>query len=170
MSKTSTYDIEFSKVRLWLLGKEKPSLFTRIIFWAGLPIWVWLFFSYLLQTLSIRMVSISANAALIKENIRLLGESYGISDFETQYATMGMSGVFASILVIAGLILMWRQWKAGYACILIGLSACIAIPAYFLGGKFFLEEQSAWHWILPGVVLLLAMIDWVIKMRITSPR
>lgn len=170
MAKTSTYDIEFSTVRIWLLGKEKPTLFTRVIFWMGVPVWVWLFFSFLLQTLSIRMVNVSGNAAEIKENIRAIGEAYGIADFENQYATMGMSGVLASALFVAGLILMWRQWKAGYAFILIGLSACVAIPAYFLGGKFFLEEQSAWHWMLPGLVLLLAMIDWVVKMRITSPR
>jgi len=160
---TTSYTIRTKTIKNFILGKESPSLFTRIVFWLNVPLALWYLIFFVLEFLAIRLVHTLKDSEEVLDRINEIGSNYGLSDIPQSFFLMSVSGLMGVALMIVGMLLFWRKIKWGYPVYLIGISIVFVSPMVFLGYTYFSEEQTILELLLPMLALVLVLIDWMRK-------
>lgn len=163
-----TYDIKVKRIRTFFLGNERPALFSRILFYCSLPLFVYYLFAFTLELLAIRLIETLPNAVQIKESLDKVGERYAIEGIENVFFQMALTGLIGTALFFAGMLLIWRKKYTGYPVYIVGLLICMTAPWLFFGYGYYVNEQSIIDWIIPSFVLIMALTDWAVKSRRTT--
>jgi hypothetical protein len=157
------------KVRRFVLGKRKPDGFTRLIFTINLVgvliLTVWNFLSYLALLFS---DFIKANKgfsvnAIIRRNGRNLG--FEGQDFLDAISLYYFLNIFIWMVVLFGLILMYRKVKI-YALFYFGALAVHFILMFsMLGLQYFLEDITWFDKLIYASLVVSTMIHSALLKR-----
>lgn len=135
------------KVKRFILGSEKPELYTRISVIIGFSVWLYFTIWQILIFLSIVLVNRLQNPQMITDTFNRLGNKYafmhrwGLDTLNTLllHSTIVLGLYFLSLV---GLIFIYRKKRLGYGMYLIGSGLIIAFTVIFLGQDYFIEQIS----------------------------
>ena len=154
-----SYNANIRGIRNFFLGEESPQWYSQIIVLTGFLTWIWFFFGYLLGLLALKIVQGNAEVK-VRESFERIGEKYGLSDVMDLYANMTITGLIGAVMMMTGLIFIWRRWLAGYFIFLPGLVLCIISPMIFMSYEYLVHEHTPAEYILPAIVFLLFLFDF----------
>lgn len=165
---SATYDIRFSRIKNFFLGKENPGIYTQIIFIAGIISFLWFFSWNLLNLLALHMIENEDNMKQLKMLFYQMSEKYGVYDVFTAYYLMVVVSLAGAGLMLVGLLFTWRKKLWASYLFLAGQSICILSPVLFMGMSFFLNEMSPIEYLGPFFLILLFMIEiWLLRRSIS---
>lgn len=150
------------RMRLWILGKQKPDGFTRFLFSISLFAWlmltIWNMVSYfVLLTSDI----IEENKGFsVKDVIIKNGQNLGFNgeEFLASITTFYFNSLFVWLFILVGLVFMYRK-KTIYTFIVLGGLAFHFIYMFFiLGFQYFIEDVSFFDKTLYLVLILVTII------------
>lgn len=159
------------KIKILVLGKEKPNLFTRFSVIIGFFIWLYFTVWQLLIFLSIVWVDKLENAKTIKKTFAIIGGKYG---FNIKYGLDTMHILFYHSLAIfvlcffslVGLIFIYRQKRIGHIIFVLSNVINILFTIVFLGGTYYTEQISSFDKILFYLfTLYFAVVLFVFKTK-----
>ena len=131
----------FQRVKTVILGKEKPNLITRISVISGFVIWVYLFSGQLLTYLALLMHNTLSQSTKIKGAYTRVGkEMYGLGDPIALLKIHSLIQIIIYVLILAGLILIWRKKKLGFALYIVGFAISLFVSFILMGWKFMAKE------------------------------
>lgn len=152
----------FARLRQLLLGKSKPDGFTRLMFsfalfsWCLLALWNAISYFVLLSSKVIQQnKGFSVHEVIIKngQNLGFNGE-----EFLGSITNFYFNNLFIWLLILIGIILMYRKLKL-YPFILLGGLAIHFIYMFFvLGFQYFIEDISFFDKILYLILFLVTLI------------
>lgn len=161
----STYNLELSGIRALLFGKKKPSILTRILCWSSLTVFAIFFGWYLLNLIALKMIDTMPNAAKLKLVFEDIAYRYQISDIYQSCTNMALAGLFGSIALFIGVMLVWRELKMGYYFLFAGLFLIAFSPMLFIGVNYLANEQAGWEYLLPILVISFGIVERLILRR-----
>lgn len=164
----ATYDIKFSRLKNFFLGKENPGFYTRIIFIAGFISFLWFFSWNLLNLLALRMIENDDKMKHLKMIFYELRDNYGVYDVFTAYFLMVIVSLSGSALMFIGLLFVWRKKIWASYLFLAGQTICLLSPVLFMGMSFFLNEMSPAEYFGPLFLILLFAIEIWLQRRSLS--
>ncbi|MFZ5554644.1 MAG: hypothetical protein ACOZCO_16130 [Bacteroidota bacterium] len=164
----ATYDLKFSRIKNFLLGKEKPSLYTQIACITGFISFAWFFSWYLLNLLALHMIETEEKLKGLKMVFYQLKDKYGLYDVFTTYYLMVLICLAASGIMFVGLLFSWRKKLWAPYLFIVSQTICIIIPVVFMGISYFINEMSPAEQFGPFLPLLLFIIEiWRNRRQIT---
>lgn len=131
-----------SKLKTWILGKDKPDTYTQVSFYVGLAIFgliaTWLILGY--SVVSNTMFIEQEKGIPVHEIIQELGRRYGFTDelFLSRLINFYHLALFSWVTILIGLVLQWRKNKAFIYFILVGASL-------YLVGMWSMLSFSYWY-------------------------
>ena len=103
------------RLKILILGKNKPNFLTRISVWAGFFIWLYLISWQMLTLISILLMGTLKQADLIEKSFRKLGTKlYGNPDILQVLTIHTFLQIGAFMVILVGLILIWRRKRIGF--------------------------------------------------------
>ncbi|MGV6862668.1 MAG: hypothetical protein ACWA41_12930 [Putridiphycobacter sp.] len=135
------------KIKISILGKEKPKLFRRISVMVGFGVWLYFTIWQTLIFLSILLMERLKNYETIKEAFDRVGAKYafmhrwGLKTTDVLiYHSIGMFVLFG--INLFALILIYRKRKIGHVLYLVSFLLMGLFSYFFLGHKYFTNEIS----------------------------
>lgn len=150
------------KIKRFLLGKQKPDRFTRLIFTLNLIMWS-LFFSWNALSYTALQLSdfIKANKGFsVNAIIRRQGREYGFAgqDFLDNLHIYLFLQFFIFFIILIGLFLMYRKKTIYIVFYFGGFLIHFVVMFLLLGSQYFMEDITFFDKILYGFMLLTAFI------------
>ena len=150
------------KLRRFIIGKNKPDGFTRLIFLINLLCWCLLTFWNLLSYIAIQLSDvIEENKKFsVNEIIRKNGRELGFEgqDFLEAISLYYFINIFIWGIVFIGLTMMYRKLKVYPIFFLGGLILHFVIMFYMIGMQYFIEDVSFFDKILYASMIVTGLI------------
>jgi hypothetical protein len=157
------------KIKVFIIGNEKPNWLTRISIIVGFAIWLYFIIYLSIIFLSILFVDTLQDPELIKSTFGKIGGQY---NFNIDYANLSWQAIdviFYHALIsicllgisLVGLILIYRRKKMGYILYLSGNAVTTLFTILFLGLTYFKDQITLTDKLLfAGITIyfLIAMI------------
>jgi len=140
----------FQRLKNITLGKEKPNLLTRISVIGGFAIWLYLFSWHLLTLLSVILFRNLEYGPKISANYQSVGSKYGYYDTVNKLIIHSSAQIIIYIVVLTGLILIWRQKKLGIIVYLISNLSTLFITLIIMGTAYLKYEVGITEYIMIG--------------------
>ncbi len=153
----ASYDMGSRRIKNILFGKRNPGVYMQIVCIAGLIAFAWFFFWNFANLLALRMMNTLPKAAHIKQAFIRLGESYEIHNIIEVYFRMVVAGLSGSTLLLAGILLMWREYRWAAGLYILGLLVCVLSPIGFIGFRYVTQEQYIPEYVVPVVLIVMAL-------------
>jgi len=134
------------KFRNFVFGKEKPDIYTRVVFIVNLIIWLsfqlWTAISYF--TLYNRSMIEQQKGIQIEKIIRDRGVELGFidDDFISRLLTLNAIGIICWGLVFFGLILLFRKRKQFIFFMLGGSLFYLGMSVFYVSYSYFIEDTT----------------------------
>ncbi len=150
-----------------ILGSDKPNLITRASVISGFVIWLYLFSWQLLTFLSIILLGNLEQSAYIKAIYVHVGNAYD-NNIINKLFLHSISQIIVYLIILAGLILIWRKRKIGFLMYIIGFMTSLIITFIILGLKYMTREIPVFDYILILSSLIYFSIGIIIFNRKSS--
>jgi len=165
---SATYNIKFSRVKNFFLGKEIPGIYTQLIFITGAISFLWFFSWNLLNLLALHMIENEDKMKHLKMIFYELRDHYGVYDVFTAYYLMVMLSLAGSGIMLIGLLFTWRKKIWASYLFLAGQTICLLSPILFMGISFFLNEMHPAEYFGPFLIIILFTIEIWLRRRTVS--
>lgn len=155
-------------IRNWIIGKNRPDLYTRLVFYTNLVIWfiftIWSGFSYF------ALVSrdwVRQHKGINVENmIEARGKELGFESgtFLQRLEFSNFVALLCWSLFFLGLVLLYRKKKVFIYFTLPALAVYVVMNVFYLGFSYFLEDTTLFDKILLLIsALSLIAISFMIR-------
>lgn len=137
------------RIRILILGKEKPNLLTRASVISGFIIWLYLMSSQLLTLLSIVLLDKLDNSPRIRASYSGVGNSYyGYTDTINRLFFHSLSEILVYLVMLVALVLIWRKKKIGLILYVAGNAGILFVTFLIMGWKYMAREIAIFDYIL----------------------
>lgn len=156
------FQSQLKQTKSFVFGDESPNLYTQIVFFVGLTISLifelWNVISFMilkfpLYLKSNRQVDVEAIVALRGSE---LGFEEGIFYRNLEY--FNLIGIVVWVVVIAGLIFLWRKKKWSTYAIVGSIIVYLISMIFLLGMTYFIEDTTLFDKIILLLILVLVFI------------
>lgn len=150
------------RARNFVLGDERPGLYTQIVFFTGLLITsifgIWNTISYIIlkQPLFLKRHKQVDVEAIISLRGRELG--FEGTDFYNYLERFHLTGIVLWFCVLIGFIFLWRKQKWSAYIIIGGILLYSSIMTFLLGATYFVEDTTLFDKLSLLVLFLLVLI------------
>lgn len=134
------------RVRNLIFGKKKPDIYTRITFYLNLLIWVgfmlWSIISYI--AISSRKLIFEIKGIPVESIIQERGHALGFTEdtFISRLTTFHAISVICWIVVLFGLILLYRKQRRFVYFILGGTTFYVGMIIFYISFQYFREDVT----------------------------
>jgi hypothetical protein len=145
----------FQRIKIGILGKEKPNILTRFSVITAFLIWLYFATIYGLTLISLLLVDTLKNEKFIKASLEDVGlKKYGYMNTVqklTNYATVELAIL---ILALMGLIFIWRKKRVGFLFYIAANIGLILVVYLMMGYTYLSTEFGSFNLILIGASTL----------------
>lgn len=128
---------------VWLImGKQRPNFLTRISVIAGFIVWLYLLSWHILVLLSTTLIDTVHKSSYVRAAFTTVGSKYGLVDPLNQLLANSFVQVIVYLVILVGLILIWRRKKIGFLMVIFSYLATFILTFFILGLKYLLAESS----------------------------
>jgi hypothetical protein len=156
------------RVRVLILGRERPNLVTRVSVGIGFGIWVYLVTWQILTLMTLLLMSSIDQSELLQSAFSRVGSNlYGYTNTIGRLTIHNIVELIAYGAVLIGLIFIYRKKRIGFLIYIIGNFVIIMATPLILGLKYFQHEMSYSYVIMIGVSTLYFSIGalWFYKWK-----
>ncbi len=137
------------RLRMIILGPERPNLLTRISVFIGFLTWLYFFTWHLISLLSLLLMDNLKQARTVKEAFSKIGrKKYDFTDTITRLTLHSLIEVALYTLILIGLILIWRKKKTGLLIYVFGSLLSLVITFFLLGYSYMIQEIPIYDYFL----------------------
>lgn len=158
--------VVFGRIRKLFLGKNTPPIFTRIACNVAILYFLYVFFWSLVIFIAFNFGQNLPKSENWNAIFSSIGTKYNIADIHFSFTLYLITILTCSVVMLAGVLMVWRRRMKGYLFVLVPALVCMFI-AFILLGLEYVQHESGWfEFIFGGIVILLFSIDYFIKRRI----
>jgi hypothetical protein len=158
--------VVFGRMRKLFLGKKTPPIFTRIACNLALLYFLYVFFWALTIFIAFHFGQNLPKAENWNTIFSSIGTKYHISDIHFSFTLYLISLLTCSVIMLAGVLMVWRNRLNGYLLVLIPTLVCTTIAFMVLGMEYVKNEASWFEFTFGGIVIALFSIDYFLKRRL----
>lgn len=136
------------RIRVLILGTEKPNFLIRMSVLGGLLVWVYFFSWHLITFLSLTLLDNLKQATNVRAAYGRIGRLYDYSDTINRLTLYSAIQILIYIVLFIALILIYRKKRTGIILYLITTIAGILVTFFVMGYRFMQKEISLIDYIL----------------------
>lgn len=138
------------RVRRLILGKQKPNLLTRVSCGIGLVLWIYLISWHVLTFVALMLFDTLKSSEVIRASFNRVGGRYIQGDPINHLIIYSMLEIIIYIVMLFGLILIYRKKKLGFLLFVFGGLATFLVTFFIMGYNFLMKETSIGDLLLLG--------------------
>jgi hypothetical protein len=148
------------------LGKNTPQIFTRIACNIAILYFLYVFFWALVIFIAFNFGQNLPKAENWNAIFSSIGTKYHIADIYFSFTLYLIVLLSSSVLMLAGVLMVWRRRIKGYFFVLIPAIICTTVAMALLGMEYVKNESGWFEYVFGGIIITLFTIDYFLKRRI----
>lgn len=156
----------FGRIRKFFLGKETPSIFSRISCNIALLYFLYIFLWSVAIFIAFNFGQNLPKAKNWNELFQAIGTKYNIADIQFSFTLYLISLLTFSLILFVGVLLVWRRKLRGYLMVIFSAMFCTGISLILLGIEYVKNEATWFEFGFGAIVIAFFTIDYFLKRRI----
>lgn len=155
----------FSRLRRSFLGTGTPGWFTRINCNVAILYFIYVFGWALAVFIAFQFGQNLPKAKNWNELFEAIGAKYQIPNIHFAFSAYLLTMLLCSLILLIGVMLVWRTKMKGFYWVFTALVILEVTPFLLLGMEFIRHEEGWWEFVIPGLILVLFLTDFLIRRK-----